>query len=461
MTRGRSEAGFTIIEAVIAALLLSLGAVAVLTAFDGARRATYRAERSQVASDIAQRELEALRRKPYAQLAMTASPGAPGPGEDPRSRVSGANFALSENGADPAAMVINGGAKYGGGTIAGGTVNPGPTPFTNGDVSGDIYRFVVWRNDPNCADNLCPGPQDYKRIVVAVTLDSSPAGGQQGYSEVQSDSIDPTDSVGTNPNLPLLGTPTVAQQFWLTDQHCLESGEPPRDASTAPSNHATHDTRGVNCVAPAGGNPPPERRPDALAITPPPLAFNDDDTKDYATDLEPAAPVPAGADTGLQLQLPAQNGCTLLPQSPLTNGRPANETHLWVSKPVNTGGPYALTGGATLKIWTRSVNDVNVAGRLCVVVFTREETGTTTAVDTVRASVTSNQVTWPSGEWEELTIPLSFSAVTLATAGNKRRVGVAIGLDRAGGTSNEFQFQYDTVSFQSRLEVETTTPLTP
>lgn len=456
MTRTRSEAGFTIIEAVIAALLLSLGAIAVLTAFDGARRATYRAEASQVASDIAQRELEALRQKSYAQLAMTAQPGAPGPGNDPRSRVSGTSFALTKEGTNPAAMVINGGSKYGGGTIAGGTVDPGPSPFTSGDISGSVHRFVVWQNDPNCTDDLCPGPQDYKRLVVAVTLDPTASGGLQGYSEVQSDGIDPTDSVASNPSLPQFGTPTVAQQFWLTDQRCLESGEPPRDATTAPSNHATHDTRGQGCAVPQGTEP--ERRPDALATTSPPLAFNDINTMDYATDLEPAA---AGADAGLQLQLPSQGGCTLLPQNPLSSGREANETHLWVSKPVNIGGPYAMTGGSTLKLWTRSVNDVSVSGRLCVVLFTRAQTGVTTAVDTVRASVTSNQVTWPSGEWKELTVPLVFSPATLPLAGNKQRIGLAIGLDRAGGTSNEFQFQYDTVSFESRLEVETTTPLAP
>jgi hypothetical protein len=34
-----------------------------------------------------------------------------------------------------------------------------------------------------------------------------------------------------------------------------------------------------------------------------------------------------------------------------------------------------------------------------------------------------------------------------------------IGLDKQGGASNQFQFQYDTVRFDSRLEVETTTPI--
>ncbi len=45
------------------------------------------------------------------------------------------------------------------------------------------------------------------------------------------------------------------------------------------------------------------------------------------------------------------------------------------------------------------------------------------------------------------------------SAADYEKIGVAIGLDRIGGASNQFQFQYDTIRFDSRLEVETKTPL--
>ncbi len=96
-------------------------------------------------------------------------------------------------------LVVNGGSLYGGtgeeGVISGGVINPGPTKFTSGDVSGSIYRYVVWRNDEKCSEISCPGTQDYKQVIVAVKMDKTGnLSSQRGYVEVQSDFIDPTDS---------------------------------------------------------------------------------------------------------------------------------------------------------------------------------------------------------------------------------------------------------------------------
>src|SRR5207248_10636680 len=112
--------------------------------------------------------------------------------------VSGAQFAVNRgqpNGSSPVApssyadMVVNGGSTFGGGFTSGGTVNPGPTSFTSGSVSGSIYRYIVWRNDPSCPTLLCNGSQDYKQIIVAVKLNGGI--GARAYVEVQSDFIDP------------------------------------------------------------------------------------------------------------------------------------------------------------------------------------------------------------------------------------------------------------------------------
>lgn len=452
----RSESGFTIVEVMVAALILVIGAAALMTALAGARKATYRAEQSQVANDIAQREMETLRATPYTKLAMTSTPGHSADQSDPRYRVSSGNFALGRDGSNPAPMVVNGGTLVKGGTVSGGTVNPGPQPFTSGDVSGTIQRFVVWQNDPRCQDLLCPGSQDFKRAVVIVTLDATASGGVRQYVELQSDAINPTDSVGSNPNLPQLGTPTVAQQFWLSDRRCEQYTEPPRDATNVASNHPTRDTRGLNCLG-ATAN-----RPDALLTSAPDELLDIVDNLDYATDLEPTPPA---ADAGLQLDLPAVNGCNLLPAS-----RPANQEHFWVSQPVNKNAAYVLKGGTTLKLFTRTINDVQVSGKLCVVVFLRTETyaaALTTTPVTVDVPIASSSVSkpnWASGDWEELTIPMQFTPSTIPVLSSTfpkdyKRIGVVIGLDKQGGASNQFQFQYDTVRFDSRLEVETTTPI--
>jgi type II secretory pathway pseudopilin PulG len=452
----RSESGFTIVEVMVAALILVIGAAALMTALAGARKATYRGEQSQVANDIAQREMETLRATPYTKLAMTSTPGHSTDQSDPRYRVSSGNFALGRDGSNPAPMVVNGGTLVKGGTVSGGTVNPGPEPFTSGDVSGTIQRFVVWQNDPRCQDVLCPGSQDFKRAVVLVTLDTTASGGVRQYVELQSDAINPTDSVGSNPNLPQLGTPTVAQQFWLSDRRCEQYTEPARTATNVASNHPTRDTRGLNCLDTTAD------RPDALLTSAPDELLDIVDNLDYSTDLEPTPP---DADAGLQLDLPAANGCNLLPAS-----RPANQEHFWVSQPVNKNGSYVLKGGTTLKLFTRTINDVQVSGKLCVVVFVRTQTyatSTTTVPTTTDVQLAAGSVSkpnWASGEWEELTIPMQFTPSTIQPVSSTfpkdyQRIGVVIGLDKQGGASNQFQFQYDTVRFDSRLEVETTTPI--
>jgi hypothetical protein len=388
---------------------------------------------------------------------MTSAPAHSNDAADPRNRVSSGNFALHRNGTDQAPMVVNGGTLTKGGTVSGGTVNPGPQAFTSGDVSGTIQRFIVWQNDPRCQELLCPGSQDFKRAIVAVSLDTTASGGTRGYIELQSDAINPTDSVGSNPNLPQLGTPTVAQQFWLSDRRCEPTTEPARTIGNAASNHPTRDTRGLDCLS--GSN----NRPDALLTSAPDETIDIVDDLDYATDLEPPAADPPILDAGLQLDRPATDGCSTPPSSsgllPATSTRTADQMHVWVSRPVNADAAYDLQGGTTLKLWTRSINDVQVTGKLCVVVFLRKES---TGVDTVLTSASTPTMTWAQGEWDELTVPMTFAPKTIlkaVSAADYEKIGVAIGLDRIGGASNQFQFQYDTIRFDSRLEVETKTPL--
>lgn len=114
-----------------------------------------------------------------------------------------------------------------------------------------------------------------------------------------------------------------------------------------------------------------------------------------------------------------------------------------------------------------------MAGKICVVLFRRTENYVSvggvvslgSTVDSVLASATLNRVTWPAGEWEELRVPLTFNPLTLPVVPSvpplaKQRIGVAIGLDKSGVSNPHYEFQYNTVTFQtSRLEVETTTPL--
>jgi prepilin-type N-terminal cleavage/methylation domain-containing protein len=186
------EAGFTIVEVLVAILILVIGALATFGLLTDAIRNTQRAKGTQVALDRAQQEIEALRSLPYQQLALTATPAAETNRLSPNYRVLGGTFALvREPPSSYANMVVNGGKLYGGGFVEGGLVKPEES-FSSGDVSGKIYRYVVWRNDDKCGTG-CPGEQDFKQVVVAVKLDKrSNEPGERGYVEVQSDFVDPT-----------------------------------------------------------------------------------------------------------------------------------------------------------------------------------------------------------------------------------------------------------------------------
>ena len=175
------EAGFTIIEVLVAALVLALAALATFGVLASATRNAQRAKATQVAIDRAQEEIEKLHSLSFEQLAMTTTPSYATSTLDPNHRVINGSFALQrEPPSEYATMVVNGGPLYGETEkfVEGGVVTPGPIPFESGDVTGKLYRYVVWRNDTQCPESetveedLCPGEQDYKQIVVAVKLDT-------------------------------------------------------------------------------------------------------------------------------------------------------------------------------------------------------------------------------------------------------------------------------------------------
>ncbi len=395
----RREQGFAVVEVLVAILILATGAIAVLGVFDASTRNTFRAEQTQVGINRAQRELEQIRQLPYKDVALTTTPAASSDPKDPRYRVSGSDFALGWDGttrSDYAEMVVK---NIGG--LTDGSVNPGPTSFTSGDVSGKVYRYVVWRDDPSCQKvpnstiDACPGPHDYKRVVVVVKLDDAPISFTRAYTEAQSNFSDPDATTQTS-NDPGAGGPTLtAQQFFLSDTTCNNSTR--HDVT---GDHAEHQTWGT-C-----GDPNPQK-PDGLYTEAPsdpdpndpaiPLLY------DYANDVEPS--LNPGQDKGLQLLRQDVNGCSF------TGGSsPQYKIHRWVSQPLAQN--FQMSGQATLEFYTRTINDVNAQGTICVFVFIRKETTAecnplpppcdTQLIDLANppnAYFVYSENPWPAGAW--------------------------------------------------------------
>jgi type II secretory pathway pseudopilin PulG len=288
MRKASREDGFTIIEVLVASLIMVLGVLATFQVLNAATTNTTRAKDTQVALNIAQQEMEKLRALTWTQLALTTAPAFSSSPNNPLNRVDAADgtFALSTNpNANYASLVRNGGSLTGGGTISGGTVNPGPEPFTEGDLTGRIYRFIVWRNDPGCPSSHCNGIQDYKRIVVAVDINST---GQlvrdRRYVEIASDFIDPNDSPTTEPTPGANGVVT-AQQFFLSDTPCDAAGNTVRQDITG--EHLLHNTLGTCASGHQEGVTP--GAPDALLTgfppDPDPLNLLIPATFDYSNDF--------------------------------------------------------------------------------------------------------------------------------------------------------------------------------
>ena len=192
--------GFSLTEVLIATVLLATAALATVSVAISATKAQYRAEQNQVAIDRAQLEIEAIRALAFDSVALTGAPPttpAGGPGDRLAGSCAGQGvatdgcFGLNEDGTALEPLVLAGGNLAGGGFVPSAAVDPGPDPFTSGDVTGIVYRYVVWKNDDPCSEADCPGEQDLKRVIVVVSIDESASGGDRAYREVQTDFGDP------------------------------------------------------------------------------------------------------------------------------------------------------------------------------------------------------------------------------------------------------------------------------
>ncbi|HEX6752098.1 MAG TPA: type II secretion system protein [Solirubrobacterales bacterium] len=475
----RGEAGFTIIEVLVAALILAIASMATFGVLASTVRNTQRAKATQVAINQAQQELEKLHSLSYDQLALTVTPSYVSSTLNPNHRVVNSNgtFALQR---DPqgeyATMVVN---------KEEGVVTPGPIPFESGDVTGKLYRYVVWRNDPTCAEStveaedFCPGPQDFKQIVVAVKLDTpGNQSGERGYYEVQSGVIDP-DSLeegaggeggggsggeggggGGGGGSAHTGTAVTAQQFFLTDTACAADGSTEREEIEA--DHLLHNTLGTCASGPQTGST--IGAPDALLLGAPPDPDPVDDSNpslfDYANDgyLEPTP----DTDKGVQIKRDDTPGCFYTPTGTVN---PQSQAHRWVSDPL--ADEFTMNGKVTLEFYTRTLNDALYHGRLCVFVFKRD---TTDSTDTIfHDSSTGTEYWtytpqgngfWPRNSWTKVRLTMELAG-TLATrtilAGE--RLGVALGVDPGETDAEAIPVMYDHPDYPTRIEVDTTTPI--
>jgi hypothetical protein len=448
--------GLSIIEVIIAALLLVLGALATLGLVDTAHRQAYRAEQSQVISDRLQAEMEAIKRLEYTKVALTSVPTHSSDPESPNYRVGNgppATFALNKNGTSSAPLVGNGIDG-----VTGGVVAPGPTAFSSGslgngaagDVNGQIYRYVTWINDPDCPETACPGTKDFKRVTIAIEVNDTAAGGERAYQQIQSDVVD--GSVAQQPGgVPPPPSPSEAVPYSLSDTPCNQS------TRQAPSSHDAHNTLGACSAGMQTGITP--GAPDRLFKTSVPNTTPFSGSYDFSTDVVTQAP----ADEGLQIPVQPKQ-CDYTP----SRADAHIQVHRWVTGPVTGTADFVVDGVASLTLYSKTINDAVHTGRLCIWLFTREPTVAGGEADNLVTDETtgatyftysSGAANWNSGPgWgQPYQIPLTFGELRLEPGD---RLGLAIAVDAAGTPGEALQIRYDHPSHESVLQVYSTTKAT-
>jgi len=472
------EDGMTIVEVMVAGMILVVGALGVLGIVDAATRNTFRAEQSQVVANVLQGELEKLRQIPYSELALTELPVHANDPEDPDSRVANTSFYYTgRNGTGLKPLVYNGAAN-GAETIEGGTVEPGPVPFQVGDIRGNVYRYVVW---DTCPSALCADGRHLKRAVVAVRLAATASGGDsRRYQEVQGQFVDPEAEPTAFPDQETGGSDAVPWILWLADTPCNEAARQPHPPENG--DHPSHNTRGDCANGLQVGNVP--GAPDLLWTDPPDLPELPPETPpfpgypDYNYDYSTEFNRQPDEDEGLQLT-PGE-ACDSTEMTELARGVATGpdsdpstyqKVHRWLSPPMPESpgsDDVLLTGDGTLSLWTRSVAGAVYEGRICAWLFVRTYQETT-ILDTLAFNLGPPlslhfehfATAWPSTE-TEITLPMSFGYAEEGGAlalPEGSRLGLSIGV--GGDTQTGLQLLYDEPSFESRLQLDTAGALPP
>jgi Tfp pilus assembly protein PilV len=167
-----AQAGFGLVDVLVAMTILLVGTLAWVSTFDRSRDLTTVSERQQAATDIGERELERMISLSYAKVATSNTPVASADTSNPASYLRNCSgllcFAWNRGDAASAERVV----------VDASAPEPYQETWNTGRLSGRLYRFVTLVDDP-CTG--CPSAADqaitadYKRVVVAVTVNGSAA----------------------------------------------------------------------------------------------------------------------------------------------------------------------------------------------------------------------------------------------------------------------------------------------
>jgi hypothetical protein len=187
-----AEDAISLIEVLVAMLVLTIGLLGLVGGFDSARKLTLLSERRTSSAHRAQLEIERLQALPYSELALISEPTHSSETTNPDYYVNYATKCTSvgagcyawnsehtgeEEPLVPAASKTEctSTKETGCGLIAASPTGRecskyvGACEWKDGLLSGNVYDFITWHTDKNCGSG-CPKENNYKRITVVTTV---------------------------------------------------------------------------------------------------------------------------------------------------------------------------------------------------------------------------------------------------------------------------------------------------
>lgn len=374
----RSEAGLTLIEVMIATLILVVGILALLYDFDSSRKLTLVAERRTTAAHRAQQELERLQSLSYSQLAMTSAPTKSTNPVSPDYYVNyNSPVTCTSAGAGCFAYSSTEPTKEEPLVVSSeGAISPSATAWSAGDLSGYLYEFVTWHEDKTCGA-VCEkeGGKNYKRLTVVLVVTTPKLGHEMAPIKVSMMIADPKagGATGKNP----LESPTTtcggksctyglskgtSQTYFLHDTPVEKAdGEKAVAPTASHTTHATVAATDTSCTATTTSTSCPV--PDLMTTdTEMPSATT---LYDYSTDLN---------SNGFTSTTEKFAGRALLADVACSAGRTWAESstenskgEFWVTKPLTKS--EKLLGVGALSLYTQTLSGAAGEVTACVRIY--------------------------------------------------------------------------------------------
>jgi prepilin-type N-terminal cleavage/methylation domain-containing protein len=447
------EHGFTMIELLVAMVLLVIGIMALAETFVAAAKLTLVSERQSSMAHVGRNELERLQGLGYARLALTSNPTT----TNPNSRVSSTS-GKSYLQWDPSStateqMVID----------AAGGVSPAPAPWSSGKSSGLIYDFVTYHADGNCGAG-CAASANYKRIVIEVTQASG--GAPRNPVIIQTIVADPDVAPagfianGSQNPLPAAGTQCqtgsgpvgacqigidqgTASSYWLYDT-------PATGTYTGPPtvDNTLHSTvglvTGLLCtVLVTTGCPVP----DLMGTTLPASASST--PHNYSTDRGGPSGSTSGGGANYQggrILQSSSGSCSILPPASSSSSNPQAET--WVTPA--TSASQVLNGNGGMTLFMQSASGVTASVTLCVAVWVYPQS-ILNLISVPPIEISAFAYAVASLPTTPTPVSFTFALGSATTVAIGRRIGVEVWL--AASSSSNVAIMYDNPAFASQLQL--------